>query len=853
MKINYLKFIITTTLILSFCIGGNAQIKTNLEYDYVSNETNNAGLTKVVLKSDEMIIGTWPSETSYKSLYGCIDEKGKIVVPVQYVDIEINKNANYIVAEKPILVGTPYKNSIQIKRLLLAEDGNGFLVDTIYQDIGVEPISFKIHKCVIVKDINNRFGLVNTSTGVVIPLIYEGMKWLNRQKGYLLAKRNGLWGIVNCKGEEIVSPKWENCGEILSDKYIFDIIQFYYTYYKKYSKYQYGELGTDEGLIAVYKGDKLGFINTDGKLVIPIMYNEDEHAYFYRYTLNKTLFLNGIVILKDNFGKMGAIDVNNKIVVPFEYDELCGYDGFTMWAVKNGKYSIISNKGEILNTVIIPKKYLNSSLEYGEGADFVKYVTGYHNGKIRVFAYYDYKGREIKPRKFEEANLANRHKIFEIEQEYVNKQNAIEKEINLPKVIWPNSIENSVTQSKLELSVRINSYSKVSYVNLSVKGNNSNEDNIIEEDDNGLIIKKMVLLEEGENIIQIDVTNAAGTIHEEKTLNYRPNGKDLPVIEWLDFASTALKQEYQLKLGIKSQSKIEDVSITLNGVQSRGVKTTESDDYSMTVNRVMTLAEGTNRIVVSVRNAEGISTSEKVITYKGASPTPVINEKRIALVVGNSHYSNTEMNLRNPENDAEDVSEKLEQLGFEVTKLIDGSLEQIDKELSSFAEKAKEYDVALFYYAGHGIQSKGVNYILPTNIDNLTEDNIRYKCVDSGRVLDAMEQSNSKLKIVVLDACRNDPVSRSWHRSSSSRGLSLMNAPIGTIIAFSTAPGQTAQDGDGHNSPYTEAFLSALDIPNLDALHFFQTVGANVQKKTHRSQIPWLSSSFTGDFYFNKQ
>ena len=121
------------------------------------------------------------------------------------------------------------------------------------------------------------------------------------------------------------------------------------------------------------------------------------------------------------------------------------------------------------------------------------------------------------------------------------------------------------------------------------------------------------------------------------------------------------------------------------------------------------------------------------------------------------------------------------------------------------------------------------------------------------RILDTMDDSQCKLKIVVLDACRNNPLARRWHRSAGVRGLSLMDAPMGTIISFSTAPGSTALDGSGRNSPYTEAFLNTLEQPNLDVFHFFQNVGKYVMDKTGKAQNPWLSSSFIGDFYFNKQ
>lgn len=434
--------------------------------------------------------------------------------------------------------------------------------------------------------------------------------------------------------------------------------------------------------------------------------------------------------------------------------------------------------------------------------------------------------------------------IQEVEHDIINK--------DLPSIKWLEFLA-TVTSKECPIRLGINSKSKIEDVTISVNGTQERGIKTVNSSDYDLTINRTLTLNEGVNIIKVSVRNAAGTTQEEKTIVYRPQGGELPNIEWLDFAMTANKKEYQMKLGIKSKTKVEEVNVTVNGAQSRGIKTVPTDGYDLTVDRTLALSEGLNRIVVSVRNGDGISTSEKVITYQGINPTPIFNDKRIALVVGNSHYSKSEMNLNNPENDAKDVAEKLKGLGFEVVLKLDATLETMDKELSSFKEKAKDYDVALFYYAGHGIQSKGVNYIIPTNIDNLAEDNMKYNCVDMERVLDVMEDSQCKLKIVVLDACRNDPLSRRWHRSAGTRGLSIMNAPSGTIISYSTAPGKTALDGEGRNSPYSEAFLYTLDMPNLDVFHFFQKVGAEVKRKTGQSQDPWWASSFTGDFYFNKQ
>lgn len=332
--------------------------------------------------------------------------------------------------------------------------------------------------------------------------------------------------------------------------------------------------------------------------------------------------------------------------------------------------------------------------------------------------------------------------------------------------------------------------------------------------------------------------------------------RSLVSFDWIGFTPTVNKKEYQLKVGIKSETKVEDVIVTVNGSLSRGINTVKTDGYDQTINKTLALKEGENVILVSVRNADGLSTSEKTINCHSSSSASVAShEKRIALVVGNSHYSKSENNLKNPENDATDIAKKLTELGFEVILRTDATLRTMEDELANFRNKAQNADVAMFYYAGHGIQSKGANYILPIDIQDIKEESdLKWKCVNMERVLDVMDDSHSKLKLVVLDACRNDPLSRSWHRSAGpSGGLAQMNAPEGTILWYATSPGSVAQDGTGRNSPYTAAFLKVLDMPNLEVVEIYKKVGAEVKYNTGQMQTPWMSSNFFGDFYFNKQ
>ena len=428
----------------------------------------------------------------------------------------------------------------------------------------------------------------------------------------------------------------------------------------------------------------------------------------------------------------------------------------------------------------------------------------------------------------------------------------IQSSVNYAKIIWP-TFQEETTQKEYTIELEVNSDSKIEEINILVNDIKDRGIKTVNSNKYDLTVNQIVTLNEGENTIKVIVQNAAGTTQEEKTVIYHPKGSDLPSIEWLAFDATTDKKEYQMKLGIKSKSKVEEVNITLNGELSRGINTVTTDEYNMTIARTLILREGLNRIVVCVRNEDGQSTSEKEILYEENDPTPVFKDKRIALIIGNSDYSNPEMQLKNPVNDAQDIAEKLEHLGFYVILKCNATYNEIDAALAQFELQAAGYDAALFYYAGHGISKDGENYLLPINIDNLTEGSLKDKCLPASRVLNQMEATNCKLKIAVLDACRNDPLSRRWHRGTGKVGLSMMDSPDGTIIAFSTAPGHTASDGNDRNSPYTEAFLEALDRSNLDILSFLQTVGALVKEKTHQSQIPWMSSSFTGSFYFNPQ
>ena len=167
---------------------------------------------------------------------------------------------------------------------------------------------------------------------------------------------------------------------------------------------------------------------------------------------------------------------------------------------------------------------------------------------------------------------------------------------------------------------------------------------------------------------------------------------------------------------------------------------------------------------------------------------------RLALVIGNSDYQNAGF-LLNPVNDARDISQALRNTGFEASEHKNLDYVGMKRAIDQFGLKLLGYDVGLFYYAGHGIQAQGVNYLVPVDATIYTENDVEYNCVDVGRMLAKMEDARSRTNIVILDACRNNPFARSYR--STTRGLARMDAPAGSYVAFATAPGSVASDGTG--------------------------------------------------------
>ena len=226
-----------------------------------------------------------------------------------------------------------------------------------------------------------------------------------------------------------------------------------------------------------------------------------------------------------------------------------------------------------------------------------------------------------------------------------------------------------------------------------------------------------------------------------------------------------------------------------------------------------------------------------------AQPT---NERRIALVIGNSAYKSSP--LRNPVNDAQDIAAALKKLGFDVMHSENADQITMKRAIRQFGRKLREGGIGLFYYAGHGVQVKGRNYLIPIGAQIETESEVEYEAVDAGRVLGQMEDAGNDLNIAILDACRDNPFTRSFR--SREQGLAKMDAPKGSLIAYSTAPGSVAADGKGRNGIYTKYLLKHMRTPGLTIERVLKKVRIDVMGETVDKQVPWESSSLRGDFYF---
>ena len=226
-----------------------------------------------------------------------------------------------------------------------------------------------------------------------------------------------------------------------------------------------------------------------------------------------------------------------------------------------------------------------------------------------------------------------------------------------------------------------------------------------------------------------------------------------------------------------------------------------------------------------------------------------LHSKRLALVIGNGAYQTSP--LKNTVNDADDMSNSLKKLGFKVILKKNADQRNMEDAIRYFGKQLKNGSVGLFYFAGHGMQVEGRNYLIPVEAKIESESDVKYEAIDAGRVLGKMEDAGNPLNIVILDACRNNPFARAFR--SDQKGLARMDAPAGSLIAYATAPGEVAADGAERNGIFTKYLMKHMVVPNLPVEQVLKQARIDVARETGGRQIPWESSSLMGNFYFKSE
>jgi hypothetical protein len=231
------------------------------------------------------------------------------------------------------------------------------------------------------------------------------------------------------------------------------------------------------------------------------------------------------------------------------------------------------------------------------------------------------------------------------------------------------------------------------------------------------------------------------------------------------------------------------------------------------------------------------------------TPLVPVPDKRVALVIGNAAYGVGRLN--NPVLDARAMATALRELGFEVLAHENVGYRDMRRAVAEFGERVSAGGVALFYYSGHGLQVNGKNYLVPVDADIKNERYVAAEAVDADNVLLQMQEAKTRVNVVVLDACRDNPFAGRFR--GLGRGLAFMDVPGGTYVAYATAPGSVAEDGEpGQHGIYTSELLQALRQPGLRIEDVFKRVRLAVQARTQNRQNPWDASSMTGDFVFNR-
>ena len=421
-----------------------------------------------------------------------------------------------------------------------------------------------------------------------------------------------------------------------------------------------------------------------------------------------------------------------------------------------------------------------------------------------------------------------------------------------PEITWtsPSSERVNINEYTAHAKASVKSASKLSqvrfYVNDVAVG--ESEFRTVNNDSGRYVIDKIINLKPGENSVYFLATNEKGE-STRSPMRFLVNPEATPpVLGWIipsETSSTVNTETISIEGLIKSPSGISSAMILVNGVpqvEENTLQTTAGSDLKYERNII--LREGENSVYLIAANSAGRAQSEKrTIIYNKA-----ISEKRLALVIGNADYKNG-TSLKNPVNDANLIEGTLKELGFDVIKSLNVDKASLEASIREFSRRMASYNVALFYYAGHGVQVDGVNYLIPTDAKLENKDECSWEAVAVNKVTDEFNKHKTNTNIVILDACRNNPF-RSWARGPE-QGFKAMGPINGTIISYATSEGATAGDGTGSNGLFTEELVKEMVKPQ-QIENVFKATRRSVMERSNNQQVPVEWNYLTGDFYFKK-
>ncbi len=459
----------------------------------------------------------------------------------------------------------------------------------------------------------------------------------------------------------------------------------------------------------------------------------------------------------------------------------------------------------------------------------------------------------------------NEHKDFEIEANITKISGVINQGFG---IVWGREDSNNqfdfnisgngyykVNKSYLSKRYDIIGWTKSSYINrgngatnkLTIKktGNRItfyvNDNYLAEKDFQSFFGDKLGFVIYHNQKIAIDYFRVSYL--EREVYNYPP---EIIIIEPELSRGFNVVPEKMIKISGKAQDSDGIYEVTVNGIEAK----LQSGGY-FSVN--LPLAVGDNTITVEAIDTKLKSATKSFLVNR--EPDKISNsylsgEKRVALIIGNSEYSGAANLGLNPINDARDIASTLKILGFDIILKTNADLETMNNAIREFGRQNREADVALFYYAGHGMQVERINYLLPIGINIQEKYDVNFECINVSTVQKIMETSNNdRLNLIILDACRNNPF-RTWQRGGET-GLADMTPPSGTLIAFSTSPGATASNGDGRNGLYTGELIKQLKTPQRIEDVFINT-RIEVEKKSGGQQSPWELARLRGKYFLVK-